>query len=184
VRQFFHTLAAALARLSRREQRLVAALGAVALLGAVYVLMLEPFLTSRERAGRRIEVLRDDIQVMQGLARRIEALETQSKDADASGAANAGFSLFSFIDKATMSAVSRDAVASMNPSKRPVRQGFEENAVELRLSSVTLPEVVGLLEKIESANQPVYVKRVELKRRYDDGGRFDVIIVAGSVSRT
>ncbi len=72
----------------------------------------------------------------------------------------------------------------MNPSRRQVREGLLESAVELRLSTVSLHEIVGLLRKIEQAGQSVYVKRVELKRRYDDHTRFDAVIVAGAVSKT
>jgi len=72
----------------------------------------------------------------------------------------------------------------MNPTRHQVREGIEESTVELRLTTVSLTQVVGLLRKIELADHPVYVKRVELKRRYDDHTRFDVVIVAGALSRT
>ena len=62
--------------------------------------------------------------------------------------------------------------------------GLEESSVELRLTSVGLPEIVALLEQIEATTEPVYVKRVELKRRYDDRARFDATIVTAALTRT
>ena len=47
---------------------------------------------------------------------------------------------------------------------------------------IRLPELVGLLRQIEEAAHPVYIKRLELKRRYDDRSRFDALIIAGSVA--
>lgn len=183
LRQPLQAVSASLARLSPRERRLVTAFAVVALLAAIYVFAVEPFFAGRARTHRRIEKLAGDIAVMQTLAARIRALESDVERTRAEGTVDA-FSLFSFVDKATSASVSRDAVASMNPQRRPVRQGFEENTVEVRLTAVTLPELVGLLEKIEATTQPVYLKRVEMKRRYDDAARFDAIVVAGAVSKT
>jgi hypothetical protein len=55
--------------------------------------------------------------------------------------------------------------------------------VEVRLSAVPLPDIVGLLRNIEQATEPIYVRRVELKRRYDDKTRFDATMVAGMIER-
>jgi hypothetical protein len=182
--QIWQTVSASLARLSVRERRLVMLFGAVAGLAAVYLFVVEPFMDNRERTRRRIENLARDIDAMQILAGRIRALEATAAVSSGGDATLDSFSLFSFVDKAASASVSRDAVASMNPAKRPLKRGFEESSVELRLTAVTLPEVVGLLEKIEAATQPVYIKRVELKRRYDDSSRFDAVIVAGATSKT
>jgi len=184
IRQLLRTAAGALARLSPREQRLLAIFGSVLLAAGLFVLVIEPVAAGRRSAERKIAALDGDVREMQRLAARIRQLQTAVGNAAADdGAADKGFSLFSFIDKATSASVSREAIASMNPSRRPAREGFEESTVELRLTNVSLTEVVGLLRQIEAATEPVYVKRVELKRRYDDNARFDAIIVTGSVSR-
>ncbi|MEE8312283.1 MAG: type II secretion system protein GspM [Candidatus Binatia bacterium] len=182
--QLWQTVSASLSRLSSRERRLVTLFGAVALIAGVYLFVVEPFVENRERTRRRIETLATDIDAMQTLANRIRTLEADVAISSGEAATLDSFSLFSFVDKATSASVSRDAIASMNPAKRPLKRGLEENSVELRLTAVTLPEVVELLEKIEAATQPVYIKRVELKRRYDDSSRFDAIIVAGATSKT
>lgn len=172
------------ARSSERARgRLVTLFGAVAVIAGVYLFVVEPFMENRERTRRRIETLARDIDAMQALASRIRTLEAAATIPSGDGDTLDSFSLFSFVDKATSASVNPDAVASMNPAKRPLKRGLEESSVELRLTSVTLPEVVGLLEKIEAATQPVYIKRVELKRRYDDSSRFDAIIVAGATSK-
>lgn len=184
-RQALHAIAAAFGRLSPREQRLIAVLGVVASAGLAYVFAIEPAVLGRARLERRIEALSRDLGEMQQLTGRIERLESElGKNDSRKRAAASDFSLFSFMDKATTATVNPDAVAAMNPSRRQVRDGLLESAVELRLSTVTLQEVVGLLRKVEQAAQPVYVKRVELKRRYDDHTRFDAVIVTGSVSKT
>ncbi len=182
VRQLLHPASAVFARLSRREQRLVALFAGVVATSALYLFLIEPLVQARARMQDRVEALRDDLPEVAAIRRRIAQLERTVGRGERSAAAN--FSLFSFVDKAATSSVSRESVASMNPSRHPTRDGFEETSVELRLTAVTLPELARLLREIEEGGQTVYIKRLELKRRYDDKSRFDAVLVAGTLSRT
>jgi hypothetical protein len=149
-----------------------------------YLFLIEPVLAGRERAEVRVETLRRDLPTMHALAARIRRLESQLGTASSSTSAAKDFSLFAFIDRAAAASISREKIASMNPSRRPMRDGYEETAVELRVNGATLPELIGFLQRIEDAEEPVYIKRMELKRRYDDKSRFDATVVAGALSRT
>ena len=183
LRQLPHALAAAFGRLSKREQRLITAFAALLAGAIVYVGILEPIVAGRARMEQRIVTLVDDIDSMKRTAARIAELERELGSAEAAAVTPADFSLFSFIDKAASATVTPGSVAAMNPSRRKVRDGEEESLVEVRLSSVPLPEIIGFLRNIEQATEPVYVRRVELKRRYDDKTRFDATIVAGMLER-
>ncbi len=184
LQQARHAISVAIGRLSPREQRLVAVLGVLMALAILYVGMIEPIVGARGRTEKRITQLSNDIAEMSTLAKRIALLEPQvGADAD-TATTDADFSLFSFMDRATSASVKPEAITSMNPTRRQVREGIEETTVELRLTTVSLSQVVELLREIELAEHPVYVKKVELKRRYDDHTRFDVILIAGALSRT
>jgi general secretion pathway protein M len=163
---------------------LVGLFGALLLLSAAYVFVLEPIVAGRARVQQRVATLQRDVAAMQKLALRIRRLQAElGSSAPAAGAAE-DFSLFAFVDRAAAAAVSRESIASMNPSTRPLRDGYVETSVELRVNGVTLPEIVTLLERMEDGVQPVYIKRLEMKRRYDDKTRFDATVVAGAMSRT
>lgn len=181
--QVAHAIAVAVGRLSPREQRLVAVLGLLTLAAALYIGIVEPVVGARARTEKRIAQLSSDINEMAALAENIARLESQVGPDTGAATTDSDFSLFSFMDRATSVSVSPDAIASMNPLRHQVREGIEETTVELRLTTVSLSQVVGLLRKIELADHPVYVKRVELKRRYDDRTRFDVVIITGALSR-
>ena len=183
IRQLPRAIAAAFGRLSRREQRLIATFAALLAGAVVYVGMIEPVVAGRARMEQRITTLAEDIDTMRRTAARISELERALGSAEAAATTPADFSLFSFIDKATSATVTPGSVTAMNPSRRKVRDGEEESLVEVRLSAVPLPEVVGLLRNVEQATEPIYVRRVELKRRYDDKTRFDATIVAGMIER-
>lgn len=185
MRQWLHRIVVAVGRLSRREQILVATLAGLAAVAGLYLFVIEPIVDWRARMQQRIETLSRDLPSLEALAGKVRRLEAElGAVADVQASTGTDFSLFAFIDKAAAASIARDAIAAMNPSRRPMRDGFEENSVELRLNSVSLVELVGLLRRIEDAEQPVYVKRLEIKRRYDDATRFDATIVAGALSRT
>jgi type II secretory pathway component PulM len=177
-----HTASAALGRLSPRERRLILAFTALATAALLYLIVLEPIIDGRARMEQRITALTRDLDAMSTLAARIRKLESELGRDTGTGRVSDGFSLFSFMDRATSASVSADAVASMNPSRRKLPEGLLENVVELRLQNVPLAEVVALLRQIETATEPVYVKRLELKRRYDDHARFDANLIAGALS--
>jgi type II secretory pathway component PulM len=172
-----------MSRLSPREQRLILVFLVVALCAGTYVFAIEPLVAGRARLESRIATLARDLEAMQRSAARIRTLDAALGD-EIGQQTGRDFSLFSFIDRATTASVASEAVASMNPSRRPLRDGSEESTVELRLTRVSLPEVVALLRQINDAGQPVFVKRLELKRRYDDRTRFDATVVAASIART
>lgn len=183
IRQIPRMVASAFGRLSRREQRLVATFVALLAAGVVYAGIIEPIFAGRARMEQKIETLAGDIEAMRRSAGRIAELERTLGDTEAAAATPADFSLFSFVDKAASASVTPGSITAMNPSRRKAREGEEESLVEVRLSSVPLPEVVGFLRNIEQATEPVYVRRAELKRRYDDKTRFDATIVAGMIER-
>ena len=174
---------AGLARLSPREQRLIGAFLALLTAAALYLGVVEPLLQGRTHLEQRIVTLSDDIVAMRVSGARVADLERSLGRLENNRKLTKDFSLFSFVDKSASTTVTPGAIAAMNPSRRRVRDGEEESLVEVRLSSVPLTEVVGFLRKIEQATEPVYVKRVDMKRRYDDKTHFDATIVAAMIEK-
>lgn len=175
---------AALGRLNPRERRLVAIFAVLAMVTFLYVGLIEPIVEQHTHIERRIETLSRGLGTLEQLAARIRTLEGELGAKKNPTNTSEDFSLFSFIDRATSAAIAADAVSSMNPSRRKLPGGLEETSVELRLQDIALSELVGLLRQIELASEPVYIKRLDLQRRYDDRTRFDATIIAGAVSET
>jgi type II secretory pathway component PulM len=176
-------LRATFARLNPRERLLVGMLAGLAGAAGAFVFVLEPALAARERNIQRIDALTRDLPVMETLARRIQRFEARSGAASGSQP-SADFSLFAFIDKAASASLTRETIASMSPSRRALRDGQEESVVELKVNGASLAEIVAFLQRVEKSEQPIYVKRLEIKRRYDDKTRFDATVITGAVSRS
>jgi type II secretory pathway component PulM len=168
-----------LARLSPREQRLVAIFTSLVAVVLFWSLVVSPFLGGREQVRHEIDTLRSELGTLDGLAHQIRKVQS---DAPKGGTSKptADFSLLSFVEKAAAASLRPESIASMNPSRRALDAGRQESTVELKLSAVTLGEVVALLRAVEGETSPVYVKQFSVKKRYDDASRFDVTLVTAA----
>jgi hypothetical protein len=94
------------------------------------------------------------------------------------------FSLFSHLEGVTRDTLSRDRVAAMNPSTRTVAEDLQEEDVEMRLSGVSLRELVALLYRIEKTDLPLLVSRIQMKKRFDQPFVYDATLVVGRLRPT
>jgi type II secretory pathway component PulM len=180
VKAYWHQLQLLVARLSPREQRLVAVFAS--LLGVVFVwsLVIGPFLGGRERLRKEIDGIQSELTDIDSLAQRIRQTEHEAPAGARKTPVAADFSVLAFVEKSAGSTLRPESVASMTPARRPLDGGRQESSVELKLSAVSLSEVVALLHAIESEGGPVYVKQFSIKKRYDDPSEFDVTLVTAA----
>ena len=171
-------VAALVSRTSPRERRLLGTLAALAAAAVVYLAVVEPLATERLRLDRGIVRMQSDLDGLTALAARIRQLEDTIAQQQSRATAVGDFSLLPFVERAVSASVSQHALESMSPKRRKRRDGSEEVSVELKLSAVQLSEIVSLLRTIEESPGPVYINRLELRRRYDDHSRFDAVVVA------
>ncbi|HYC57562.1 MAG TPA: type II secretion system protein GspM [Candidatus Binatia bacterium] len=183
MRQLLHSLGLMVSRLSPREQRLLAIFGGLLAVVALWSFVIAPVLGGRERIAGEIATLSEDLADLEKLARQIRSAQAGASDKPRATESEAGFSLLAFVDKAARASLRSESIAAMSPGQRALDQGRQESTVELRLSSVTLPEVVELLRSIESEEGAVYVKQFQVKKRYDDPSRFDASLVTATVTR-
>ncbi len=168
--------------LSPRERTLVMVFAALLVVAVVWEVAVDPLTAGRARLAADIEARRSELGTVRELAARVRALEAAGPAEDSVRMASADFSLFAFMDKAAGSAIARERVAAMTPNRRALDGGGSENTVEVKLTAVTLAELVELLRSIESAKEPVFVKRMDMRRRYDDEGAFDVTLLASALA--
>ena len=171
-------------RLSPRE-RLLLGLGASAGL-LVLVWGLADFLAER-RATLQAQIAASEREVgeMTRLRDRYVALKGE-RDAVRRKLEKGGtdFSLFSHLEGVTRDTLPRDRVAAMNPSTRTVAEDLQEEDVEMRLSGVSLRELVGLLYQVEKSDLPLLVSRLQMKKRFDQPFVYDATLVVGRLRPT
>ena len=175
-----HQIQVMLARMSPREQKLIAGFGSLLAVTLLWSVVISPFLGGREPMRREIAALRGELGELDSLAKQVKALQSDRPAGTATVKATADFSLLGFLEKAAGSTLRPESIASMTPARRALDGGRQENTVELKLNAVTLGEIVALLGAIEHEAGPVHVKQFAVKKRYDDSSHFDLMLVTAA----
>jgi general secretion pathway protein M len=63
------------------------------------------------------------------------------------------------------------------PLKGEERSGFTEEAADIRIDGLTLNEAANLLYRLEKGSRPLVIKKCNLRVRFDDPSRCDLILV-------
>src|SRR5262249_23272798 len=84
------------------------------------------------------------------------------------------FSLFSHIESTVSQVVSRDHIASMNPASKVIGDTYREESVEIKLTGISLEQLVDLAYRIEKGDQQLRLTRLQLKKKSSDPHSFDV----------
>ena len=166
-------------RLSPRERLLLGAAGTVTAL-LVCWLVASALTERRQTLGAQIVASERELGEIVTLSDRFAHLRADSDAIQrtlASGGAD--FSLFSHLESVTREVLSRERVAAMNPSTRNVSEELQEEDVEMRLSGVSLRELVSLLYRVEKSDLPLLVSRLQMKKRFDQPYVFDATLVVG-----
>lgn len=184
VTDLLRRLAALIERLSPRERVLLGAGSAIGVMVLVWALAdvlaerratLQAQIAASERDVVEMTRLRDrhlQLRAERDVVRR--RLERGGSD----------FSLFSHLEGITREVVSRDRIAAMNPSTRTVAEDLQEEDVEMRLSGVSLRELVALLYRVEKTDLPLLVSRIQMKKRFDQPFVYDATLVIGRLRPT
>jgi len=162
-------------RLSPRERLLlVLAVGSVAII-SLYSFVLDPLVSGREMLHKRIAAREKDlaeIQVQRGryldMLRQLEASQAVLVKTEP------GFSLFAYLQNAVAQVVSREHIASMNPTDKNLSDEYQQQSVEIKLTGVSLDQLVSVMYRIEKGDVALHISRLQVKKRYNDPHSFDI----------
>jgi hypothetical protein len=90
-------------------------------------------------------------------------------------------SLVTRLETAAEAVVGRPRIAAMTPTSTPLPEGLREERVALRLAGTSLAELVRLLHGLGSADPPIEVARLELRKHPDDPRHFDATVEVARV---
>jgi type II secretory pathway component PulM len=168
-------LSAYLQRLSPRERMLVKGAGAAVLVIGLYVLVYDPLVDLRQRIGNRIVQKQRELEEIQEMRTTyFNLLQQFDLDQAVLAKADPSFSLFSHIESTVAQVVSRDHIASMNPGNKTLGNAYREESVELKLTAVSLKQLVDMMYRIEKGTHQLRVSRMQLKKKPKDPQSFDV----------
>lgn len=170
-----------LARFSPRERRFIAAAGVVCSGMVVYWLLVDPLWEAHTRLRARVAAKERELSEVVTLRRDYLALHAEAERAR-QATTDTNFSPVAFLEDLASNTVGRDKVAAINPAGRDTRTGTDQETIELKLSGVSLRELVEVLYKIDTAAPVLYTTDLAIKKRYKDPYTFDVTLTTLALS--
>jgi hypothetical protein len=162
-------------RLAPRERLLLGVALLSLILISLYNFVWDPLQTSREQLTRRIAIKEKELAEIQ--KQREIYLDVQRHVEASQPMAEPKPSLFAYLDNTIAQAVGREHITSMNPTDKNVGTDEEklvEKLVEIRLTQISLPQLVDLLYRVEKGEPPLRFSRLQVKKRPNDIYNFDV----------
>lgn len=182
------TVAAARGRyqkLEPRERVLVQIAGALITLFIVFNLVYLPIQGGLGGLGDRIQERQHDAIEVAHLMRtyqrlRVDLATMRTRTVAASG----DFSLFSVVEQALTHAPGKEKIGSITPAEKTIPGGLKQYTVELKLNSLSLPQIVDTLYGLNSLNVPVTVSTLHVTRLSQDPHTFDVEMTCVALGRS
>ena len=164
-------------QLAKREKYLVALAVIVIVSALVIQFAIMPFVEKKERYSENVTVMQKKLQEMVSLRQEYLALQ---KDSDLLGqrlaSRTTSFTLFSFLEKAAGEAGVKENIKYMKPSASSGQGPFKESLVEMKLERITLGQMVGYLQLIESPAELVSIKRISIQSNKKETQYLDAIL--------
>lgn len=167
-----------------REKVLLNTLGAILSVLLFYNFVYEPIIDLRQDLADRVEARRHDLVEVRGMMVTYARLSNELAAAEKLTVPRGhDFSLFSLLEQTLTSAVGHDKIGSLTPSDHPVAGGLTQYTVAVKLTEVSLPQVVDALYGIERISVPVTISNLQVQEHSTDSHSYDVDLTCMAVSR-
>ena len=167
-----------------REKVLLNTLGAILSVLLFYNFVYEPIIDLRQDLADRVEARRHDLVEVRGMMMTYSRLGNELAVAEKLTVPRGhDFSLFSLLEQTLTSAVGHDKIGSLTPSDHPVPGGLTQYTVAVKLTEVSLPQVVDALYGIERISVPVTISNLQVQEHSTDSHSYDVDLTCMAVSR-
>ena len=166
-----------MASLRQKDKRaltiLLVALGIFALIQFAFA----PLLAKREDYTKKIKNKEQGLMDMRAMQDEIAHLSRRSNSLEQLVAVRpADFSLFAFIEEKCAETQVKDNISYMKPSDPTGDGPVQQVMVEMKLKAIRLNLLVAFLERVESAEHIVALKRISIRVNKKEHGSLDVIM--------
>jgi type II secretory pathway component PulM len=157
-----------------REKVLLRILGSVFAILLLYSLVYLPITSLRDSLADRISRRQQDLIEVRGMMRSYARLQSDLGAAQNRTVPGKDFSLFSVLEVALTKSVGREKIDSITPADHPVPGGLRQYTVEVKLSAISLAQVVDTLYGVQTLAVPVTVSSLQVRDHAQNPHAFDV----------
>lgn len=171
-------------QLNKREKIAVSIGGLMLLLYIVFHFIVFPLAGNRAKLAKNLALREKELVEMRTMQRRYQELSKQSGSLTSLLAKrDAGFSLFSFLEKNAADSQVKEHIVYMKPSGSPKNELFKQSMVEMKLQAISLKQLVDFLEKTESTENLVGIDKITIQENTKEAATLDVTLKMVSVDQ-
>lgn len=164
-------------KLAKREKYFIGLGGAALGIFFVTQLLVFPLLDGRKRLLRGVEAKEAGLKEMMLMQAEYQNYQNGSQGIEKFlENRRRGFTLFSFLEQAAGAAEVKDHIKYMKPSTSKGSGPYKESMVEIKLETITMKQLVGYLNRIESPQNVTSIKRISIKGNKKEPGYLDVVL--------
>jgi hypothetical protein len=174
-----------MAPLTQNDKRALTILLTALVLFVIVQFAFFPLLNKRKENERKIQRKEKELVEMQSMQEEITQLSQRSNTLEQLVAARpADFSLFAFLEEKCAETQVKDNISYMKPSDPTGDGAVQQIMVEMKLKAIRINLLVAFLERVESAENIVALKRISIQVNKKDVGTLDVIMQVISLVQT
>jgi len=171
-------------QLNKREKIAVSIGGLSLLLFIVLQFIVFPLADKRAKLVKGVALREKEVVEMRIMQERYRELSKQSGSLTSLLAQrDAGFSLFSFLEKNAADSQVKEHIAYMKPSESPKNELFKQSLVEMKLQAISLKQLVDFLKKTESTENLVGIDKITIQENSKESATLDVTLKMVSVDQ-
>jgi anti-sigma-K factor RskA len=167
-----------------RERLLIKVAASIAAVVLLYNMIYAPLIDLRGGMQDRVEARQRELIQVRSLMRAYNRVGAELAEAEKGTVADKKFSLFSVIEQTLDRSVGRAKIGSITPSDRPLPGGFQQHVVDLKLTELSLPQIVDTLYGVQSLPVPVTVANLHIRQRTQDSYSYDVDLTCMALGRS
>ncbi len=166
-------------QISKREKIAIWIGAGVVGLFLLLQVIVNPFLDSRRRLFRQIDVQTETLEQMRSLRMEYASIQQKADEVKASAAERkSGFTLFSFLDTLAGQTGLKDRIAYMKPSTSTQPDiPYRIATVETKLQAITLKQLLNYIYRIETSRNMVRLTRLSVTKTGNQTGTVDAVLL-------
>ncbi len=167
MRELWTRLRAAFADLTLREQILVALSAGLVATTALYFALVAPLMAAGSRGRQETEAAEIQLAEMWRLRQDLDAIQGQLSAVERRIERGPRGNIFTTLESLASASAVENKVHSMERRQATSSDRYRETRVEVDMRGITLAQLVGYLQRIEAAPQPLSVKGLHVTTRAD-----------------
>lgn len=160
-------------KLSLREKFIVFGGLALVLAAAFWAMVYDPVTAKVSLLDKKLDYERKRYAQLSSMSKKMTSLNAALKVAEKRVDRGDNFSILSHLEVLANSQGLKAHVVQMKPKAGQNTRHFKESVVEIKMEKVTLPQMTGYLHEVENGREPLRIKDLRIKPRFDNPDLLD-----------